>query len=435
MKKLLIGIIGLVVVLVAAVLIGPSFVDWNAYKAEVATQAKAATGRTLTIDGDISLQILPSPALVVNDVSLANIDGASTPQMVRLKSLQVRVALGPLLSGNFQVETLRLIDPVIELEVLADGRANWAFETSPSPSPKTENAPTSTGAVAPTPDDVSSLAPAVRVDSFVIVNGTVVYRDIKNGTEERIEDLNARIAAASLNGPFESSGQVRLRGFPLGYDLDVGQIIHGRTVPFGVAIDIAAGAASVKLSGTIVNLAKAPKLKGKFKIEGVNLAGAINTAAPIGVLPGFLGQAFAVEGTVVASADGAEIKDLALRLGVTAATGSITVGLGEKTNIASKITFNHVDLDNLLALPPDEGLAAVAAARERRRDDDDDKGSSAAVLGAPKSNAERRRARTRPVRPAAVSCRRPICRRPWTSRLTPSPIAEACCARSRQAPK
>ena len=378
MKKLLIGIIGLVVVLVAAVLIGPSFVDWNAYKAEIAAQAKAATGRTLTIDGDISLQVLPSPALVVNDVSLANLEGASTPQMARLRSLQVRVALGPLLGGNFQVETLQLIDPVIELEVLADGRANWAFETPPSPSSKTAGAPATTDAARPATDNEGGLAPAVRVDSFVIVNGTVVYRDMRSGTEERIEDLNARVAAASLSGPFESSGHVRLRGFPLGYDLDIGQVIHGRTVPFGLAVDVAAGAASVKLAGTIVNLAAAPKLKGKVKVEGINLAGAINTAASIGALPGFLGQAFAAEGTVVASAEGAQIKDLALRLGETAATGSIIVGLGEKTTAATKIAFNHVDLDNLLALPPDEGLAAIAGAR-KKRDDESDTGSGTAV--------------------------------------------------------
>ena len=45
--------------------------------------------------------------------------------MVRLKSLEVRIRFLPLLKGNIEVESVTLVEPVIELEVLADGRANW----------------------------------------------------------------------------------------------------------------------------------------------------------------------------------------------------------------------------------------------------------------------------------------------------------------------
>ena len=42
MKKLALGILGLLIVLVAAVFIGPSVMNWNGYKADIATAVKEA---------------------------------------------------------------------------------------------------------------------------------------------------------------------------------------------------------------------------------------------------------------------------------------------------------------------------------------------------------------------------------------------------------
>ena len=94
MKKILFGVVGLVLVLAAAVLIGPGLIDWNDYKEQIAARAEALTGRTLVIGGDIRITLLPAPALVVNDVALANMEGATAAEMVRLKSLEIRIALG-----------------------------------------------------------------------------------------------------------------------------------------------------------------------------------------------------------------------------------------------------------------------------------------------------------------------------------------------------
>ena len=139
MKKVLFGIVALIVLLIAAALIGPSFVDWNKYKPEIVAKVREATGRELAIGGNISLSVLPSPTLSVEDVSLANIPGATEPRMASLKALDVRVAFGPLLSGTIKVESVALIDPMISLEVLKDGRRNW--EITPARAPAAPAAP------------------------------------------------------------------------------------------------------------------------------------------------------------------------------------------------------------------------------------------------------------------------------------------------------
>ena len=103
MKKVFIGVVAVVLILLATALIVPSFIDWNDYKDEIAAKAGKVTGRELDIGGDIRLTLLPAPTLVVTDVRLANIDGAADAEMIRLKSLEVRVALAPLLAGEIQV--------------------------------------------------------------------------------------------------------------------------------------------------------------------------------------------------------------------------------------------------------------------------------------------------------------------------------------------
>jgi len=67
LKKILIGLGVLVLLLVIAVAVGPRFVDWNAYKPRVIEAVQKATGRQLSIDGNISLSLLPSPTLSVTD--------------------------------------------------------------------------------------------------------------------------------------------------------------------------------------------------------------------------------------------------------------------------------------------------------------------------------------------------------------------------------
>ena len=66
MKKVLWIVGGLIGLLIVVALAAPFFVDLNDYKAEIAAQAKKATGRDLAIDGDISLSILPTPGVTVS---------------------------------------------------------------------------------------------------------------------------------------------------------------------------------------------------------------------------------------------------------------------------------------------------------------------------------------------------------------------------------
>ena len=85
---------------------------------------------------------------------------------------------------------------------------------------------------------------------------------------------------------------------------------------------------------------------------GNDLAGLVRMSQPAGPLPGVLGQAFTLEGDVVASAAGAEIKELRITLGETKASGSAAVDLEEGVVVSTELSIGHVNLDKWLAMPP-----------------------------------------------------------------------------------
>ena len=130
MKKLVFGIAFVLVALVVAVLVAPNFVHWNQYRDQIASEAKSRTGRDIEINGDIRITLLPAPTLMVSDVHLANVEGSSDADMISLDALEIKIALAPLLGGNVRVQSIKLVKPVINLELLDGRRNNMVFEFS-----------------------------------------------------------------------------------------------------------------------------------------------------------------------------------------------------------------------------------------------------------------------------------------------------------------
>ena len=132
LRTILIGLVVLVVVIVAGAVILVMSIDFNQYKGLVAEQVKKATGRELTIAGDFKLAPSLTPAVAVDNVSLANVAGGSRPNMVTLKRLEVQLQLLPLLSRQVKVDRLVLDGADILLETDKNGRGNWVMSSGVS---------------------------------------------------------------------------------------------------------------------------------------------------------------------------------------------------------------------------------------------------------------------------------------------------------------
>ena len=349
-KNILIGVAVVLALLGAIVIVGPSFIDSNALKREITAQARAATGRDLTIGGNLEIRFFPAPVLTANNVSLSNATGAESVDMVSLKAVEVRVALMPLLSGQVQVERIRLLSPVVNIEKFADGRTNLEFQ--PEGDAVTSSAAPDAAAVSQvrTPQaqtQGTSSGLDIRLDNFEVIDALLVYRDVTTGTVERVEDIDATLRAGSLNGPFEAQGQARVRGVPLAFEVSLGQIIEQRTVPVNAVVN-APGGARIQVTGAVLGLEAEPHFKGKIKGSGENLAQLVDAVTPASAGAGFLGQGFALDSDIDASATSVILNELEVQLGKSRTTGNVTLALGDGVEFDVQLKATRIDVDAML---------------------------------------------------------------------------------------
>lgn len=94
-------------------------------KALIQDEVRKATGRELAIEGDLEMQVLPSPAIVMNGVRLQNAGWGATPDMLTVGRVEAEVAFWPLIDGDIEVRRLVLSEAAVSLERNGEGDANW----------------------------------------------------------------------------------------------------------------------------------------------------------------------------------------------------------------------------------------------------------------------------------------------------------------------
>ncbi len=352
MRTLLIVLGAILSLLILAVLVGPLLIDWNAFKPRLAEAVESATGRQLQIEGDLSLSLLPTPTLSAAGARLSNVEGGSEPTMVSIDTLEVQVALAPLLGGDLQVESLVLVEPTILLERLADGRVNW--ELSPAaPSapgrgggdgePAAPDAETGgdTGGEGGTPLSVT-------LERVVVEDGSLIYRDAVAGTTERLEALDATLRAESLRGPFLLEGRGRVRGTAAEFSFSTGQLALAGATPVTLVVTLPeAGAAEARFSGRLTAGEEAA-LAGELTLGGQNLLALAELAVPDAGLPGTLAQAYRLSADLDYGGAALALSEIDLSMADTAVAGSTRVAFGEPTDLSAELTVSRLDLDALL---------------------------------------------------------------------------------------
>ncbi|MCF8480642.1 MAG: AsmA family protein [Rhodospirillum sp.] len=367
MRNFLIGLGLSLVILVAAVLIVPSFIDWNQYRDQLTAQVQGATGRSLTIEGDLSLSILPTPALAADGVTLANMQGGSDPVMAKVKAVRVNMAIAPLLRGNLVVTSVDIIEPDILLERLADGRVNWEMTAGGSGQGQAEGALPSAkggddaGTTVADSGSESGADPAgqgsggglsISVDEVNVVDGTLRYRDSQSGQSEDVGDINLVLTAKSLAGPFSARGNLSPRGVPLSLQAAVGIIGQGKAT--SLALRVAQGdreetPAALEFNGLLSDLASLPILRGDLAVtvaDPTALAAALEPAMGAITIPsGPLARPISLKGKIQATPTSGTLRDLVLTGADTEATGILTADLGEIPKLDLSLAFTRIDLN------------------------------------------------------------------------------------------
>jgi AsmA family protein len=262
LKTVLLVVVGLLVVLVVAAVVVVKSIDFNTYKPLIAEQAKAATGRELTIRGNLDLQIGFSPAVVVKDVSFANAPWGSRPEMVKLGQLELEVALLPLIFRQIQVKRLNLVQADILLETDAKGTGNWTFGApAAAPPPKQ-------------PTGEKTALPSVAVQKVRVEKGTLVYRDGKTKQTTTLALDRLDIEAKDITSPLtiDLAAAYNGKAFTLAGTVGALAELQGPSRPYPLKLTLKAGGATVEVDGSVAKPMEAEGLNLKVVAKGAELA-------------------------------------------------------------------------------------------------------------------------------------------------------------------
>ena len=354
MKKAAAALAAIIVVLIAAALIVPGLIDWNKYKPEIVAAASENLGRDLAIKGDLSVNVLPAPALSIKGIELAGIKGAQSPYLAKVKQIDVAVSLSALLTGSIKVERVTIDEPQIVLERLKDGRANWDLQPAES-------------AEASKPSDATASAGDIfdlSLDVVEIRNGSLEYLDHQSGLKEQIKKLNLVASAGSLQGPFKAKGDLVARGMRLIFDAAIGTMRADRPLSVGLDLKLPdAGSATISFKGAVSEPSANGTLKGKLRLASANLASTLSKAAGLQT-PALLAQKIELASQVEASQSALRLSGLELAFGTSRGRGKVDVVLGEKTKFDVELKIKNFDADKLMSLAaarPAKGKAKSAA--------------------------------------------------------------------------
>ena len=205
------------VLIIAAVIIIPQFVDINKYKPVIEQKVAEATGRSFTLGDEMDLSVFPWVGVKLTDLHLGNPDGYKQKDMVSVQNFEVRLKVMPLLSKKIEIKTFVLDGPVIYLEKLKSGKANWEGlgKTRSKKTDKKIKEPSSTKGLP---------IEGLEVGKFSITNGQMIYVDQGANVKKQISDLNLTLDNISLENPVGISFAAMIDGKPVSLEGTAGPI-------------------------------------------------------------------------------------------------------------------------------------------------------------------------------------------------------------------
>jgi uncharacterized protein involved in outer membrane biogenesis len=269
LRTILLAIVGVVVVAVGGLAVFVSQVDPNAYRGQIAEQAKAFTGRDLAINGDLKLSAFSfTPSIDVNNVTFANAPWGSRLEMAKVGRFELQLELMPLLSRQIVVKRIVLNQADILLETDTKGQGNWEFGT-PGAAP-TPTAPASAaGAGAP------GVLPTVN--EIEIRDAKLIYRDgTKKGRDAVLSLARATVRADSATAPLKIDVDGAFNALKIQVAGQLGAasaLMQPGSAPFPVDVTGKLGdVASFKAKGQIREPAAGKGYEMAISAEGTELA-------------------------------------------------------------------------------------------------------------------------------------------------------------------
>ena len=210
--------LSLIILVFTVVLVGFFYVvnlDPNDHKDWIAGKIQETSGLEVDFNGDISVSLYPWLGVTVDDMVVHNPEGFSDNPLLQAEHVAFRAKLLPLLSQEYEIDTIRLAGTRIHLETDAAGRANWNAAMPPS---------TAEDSTAATGSPLNNLV----IGGVDISNAALTFDDRFNAVRYDVENFNA----------------------------STGELVYGEPLALSLSLNARASqpalGASINLDGTIV---------------------------------------------------------------------------------------------------------------------------------------------------------------------------------------
>ena len=349
MKKLVIAIGVVVLLVVVAALVVPPLIPLDTYKTLIEERVAEATGRRLTIAGDIKLSLVPAIEIEIADVSFANPEGAAEPDMATIGKLVLALKLAPLLGGAIEIDRFVLVDPVLRLDADVGGRPNWEF-AGKAESKETKETKETGAAGAALAD--------LRLGDVRLVNGTIDYRD-PSGKVTALDKVEATISLDDLASPLALDAGLTYNGERLDLMARLETPESLRAVEAAKAtISLKGAPLSLSFSGEIA-LADKPRADGDLSLDIPSLRKLAAWAGTPLAIAGSGFEGFNLKGKLAAIGSRYALNGITLRFDDIAGNGDLVFDLGgERPKVTAALDVETLDLTPYL--PPEGGGAAPA---------------------------------------------------------------------------
>jgi AsmA protein len=223
--------------------------DAERLKATISRSVLHATGRTLTIDGILSVTAGLSPTISGDGISLSNMPGGSPTPMLKAKSLQARLALLPLLTGKVVLEGVTLDHAEILVEPGPDGRMNWQFQ--PQARPLVPGAEPSSGGSG------GGSGGELDVHRVQLLDSTLTWR-LPGGVTAVAQIDDGVVEAPRVDAPMQAIAHGTLNGVPVAVTVHSGSFSRLQGGPVTALagawpcdVSLTAGSATLRLDGGV----------------------------------------------------------------------------------------------------------------------------------------------------------------------------------------
>jgi hypothetical protein len=233
--------------------------DQNKAKKYISAGVSKVTGRQLSINGDLKLDLGWISRLSASEILFQNASWSKHPQMAEVGRFDVEIDLWQLIR-HFRVvlPTVTISQPKVVLEKNAEGSANWEFRAAPA-------------VTEPVVPENRSDFPVI--EKLIIKDGMLRFDNQESKTQIELKVTEAE-GAGFLEAPVKLKAEGTYQKLPLTLSVDGGsyQNLRSSKEPYPLKVNLGAGKLKARIDG---NLTEPLAMKGEdvtLDIQGDDMA-------------------------------------------------------------------------------------------------------------------------------------------------------------------